>query len=222
MWFVYVLFMALVGLSIISFLVSKIANNSKQFFWLRFIVLLFFVVVAGIASNKYNFTIRRFSNVFTAMYLINLGKIIFQNVKLRFNNVYVCIICLLIIFELSCMLGGVSLNANIYRDILQPTFAGFSALYVIIFIGKCIPIQIGKCLAYIGKNSFYIMALHFVGFKLCSEILSFLDYKGANTYDLTPNINNDFGLYILYSLFGVGLPLLFMIIFRFSKKIIYR
>lgn len=41
------------------------------------------------------------------------------------------------------------------------------------YIGKRIEKYIvGKAIAYVGKESFYVMALHFVGFKLCTLSLS--------------------------------------------------
>lgn len=40
MWFVYVLFMALIGLSGISWGIRKLTNNDRQYEWTRFVVLL--------------------------------------------------------------------------------------------------------------------------------------------------------------------------------------
>ena len=75
MWFVYVLFMALIGLSIVSWTIKKITKTDRQYEWMRFIALLTMCMIAGILSNKYGLTIRRFSNTFTAMLLIYVGKI---------------------------------------------------------------------------------------------------------------------------------------------------
>lgn len=222
MWFVYVLFIALIGLSIVSWCIGKISKNERQYEWLRFIALLIMCMMAGILSNKYGLTIRRFSNTFTAMLLIYLGKTMYQRMKLDFNNVYLCVACLLIVFEVSCMLGSVGLNGNNYRDILQLIVAGPAMLYVIMFVGKRIEhLCLGKCLAYIGNNSFYIMALHFCGFKICSEILSSMKlWGGVNVADLTPYIGSNILLLMLYIVFGVGMPLLFMHIFRFFRQLI--
>ena len=70
MWFVYVLFMALIGLSIVSWAIKKISKNDRQYEWMRFFALLAMCILAGLLSNKYGLTIRRFSNTFTAMLLI--------------------------------------------------------------------------------------------------------------------------------------------------------
>lgn len=166
MWFVYVLFMALIGLSILSWIIKKIAKNERQYEWTRGIVLLTMCIIAGILSNKYGLTIRRFCNTFTAMLLIYVGKLMYQRLKLSFNNGYMAIVCALIAFEVACMLGGVALNGNDYKDILQLLVAAPAVLYIIMYIGKRIETNaLGKAIAYVGKDSFYVMALHFVGFN---------------------------------------------------------
>lgn len=169
MWFVYVLFMALIGLSIVSWVIKRITKNDRQYEWLRGIALLAMCIIAGLLSNKYGLTIRRFSNTFTAMLLIYLGKVMYQKMKLSFDNGYLAIVCALVAFEVACMLGGVALNGNKYEDILQLLVAAPAVLYIIMYIGKHIEKNlIGKAIAYVGNNSFYVMALHFVGFKLCT------------------------------------------------------
>lgn len=48
------------------------------------------------------------------------------------------------------------------------------------YIGKHIETNVvGKAIAYVGKESFYVMALHFVGFKFCTLALQGIDYGGG-------------------------------------------
>lgn len=222
MWFVYVLFMALIGLSVVSWGIKRLTHNDVQYEWTRFIVLLAMCVAAGILSNKYGLTIRRFSNTFTAMLLIYIGKIMYQKTKLSFDNGFVMVVCTLIVFEVACMLGGVSLNGNEYKDVLQLIVAAPATLYIIMYTGKHIEhLRVGKFLAYIGNNSFYVMALHFVGFKLCTMTLDAIGFRGGNIGELTPNIGSNALLLLLYALFGVGGPLMFMWGFRKVKGSIF-
>ena len=181
MWFVYVLFMALIGLSVLSWGCKKITKDVRQYEWTRAISLLLLCVIAGVMSNKYGLTIRRFSNVFTAMLLIYVGMQMYQRVKLQFSNGYMAIACAILVFEVACMLGGVGLNGNQYKDICQLIVAAPAVLYIIMYIGKHIERnRIGKALAYVGNNSFYVMALHFVGFKCCTLTLNTLvDNRGG-------------------------------------------
>lgn len=179
MWFVYVLFMALIGLSLISWLLNKLNKDKSKLSCLRFIILLAFTIVSGIVSNKYGFTIRRFSNVFTAMLLIDIGWIMNKKWQLKYNNKYIVVICALIAFEIVCMLGGVELNGNEYKDITQLIIAAPAVLYCIMYFSKKIEhTLIGKGLAKAGFDSFYIMALHFVGFKVCTISLHTIGLGG--------------------------------------------
>lgn len=148
---------------------------------MRFIALLTMCMVAGILSNKYGLTIRRFGNTFTAMLLIYVGRIMYQKIKLSFDNGYLAIVCGLVAFEVACMLGGVALNGNEYKDIFQLIVAASAVLYIIMYIGKHIETNVvGKAIAYIGKESFYVMALHIVGFKLCTLALLGIGYGGKS------------------------------------------
>lgn len=174
--------MALIGLSVVSWAIKKLAKDERQYEWMRGIALLAMCMAAGILSNKYGLTIRRFSNTFTVMLLIYVGKIMYQKMKLSFDNGYLAIVCGLVAFEVACMLGGVSLNGNEYMDILQMLVAAPAVLYIIMYIGKHIEANVvGKAIAYIGKDSFYVMALHFVGFKLCTLSLQSINYSGGKS-----------------------------------------
>lgn len=83
------------------------------------------------------------------------------------------------------------------------------------YIGKHIEANVvGKAIAYVGKDSFYVMALHFVGFKFCTLALQGIGYGGANLSDLTPVVGSNILLLFVYAFFGVGFPLVFMWGFR--------
>lgn len=91
------------------------------------------------------------------------------------------------------------------------------------YIGKHIEANVvGKAIAYVGKDSFYVMALHFVGFKFCTLALQGIGYGGANLSDLTPVVGSNILLLFLYVIFGLGFPLLFMWGFREGKTIIQK
>ena len=215
MWFVYALFIALIGLSVLSWACKKIAKDIRQYEWTRVILLLVLCAIAGIMSNKYGVSIKRFSNIPTAMLLIYVGMQMYQRVKLQFTNGYVAMVCAILVFEIACMLGGVGLGGNLYKDICQVIVAAPAMLYVIMYIGKHIERnRIGKALAYVGKNSFYVMALHFVGFKCCTLMLNALVSDSWDISELQAPAGDNILLLILYGLFGVIVPLVFMWIFR--------
>ena len=65
-----------------------------------------------------------------------------------------------------------------------------------------------------------MMALHFVGFKICTLALQGIGMEGANLCDLTPSVGGNILLLFVYAFFGVGFPLVFMWGFRKGKKTI--
>ena len=71
------------------------------------------------------------------------------------------------------------MNGYEYKDILQLLVAAPAVLYIIMYICKHIEANVvGKAIAYIGKDSFYVMALRFVGFKFCALALQGIGYGG--------------------------------------------
>lgn len=179
MWFVYVLFIALIGLSITSWGIGKLVKDTQQRQYILFIVLLGLTTVSGILSNKYGLTLRRFSNVFTAMILIQIGWLMNRKFCFKYDNLFIAVICAMIGFEVACMLGGVALNANEYKDITQLIIASPAILYCIMYMGKKIEnTLIGKGLAKVGRESFYIMALHLAGMKICTMSLRAVNLGG--------------------------------------------
>jgi fucose 4-O-acetylase-like acetyltransferase len=71
----------------------------------------------------------------------------------------------------------------------------------------------GLLLAVIGENSFYIMGLHFVSFKLFSVILNSFGFC-QNLALLKPDVKNSFTLLLGYVLFGVFVPIAFVSIIK--------
>jgi len=183
-------------------------------------LLTFFVmaVASGILSNKYGITIKRCSNIFTAMLLIYFGKYLFQRLRMRFDNGLMAIASTVMLYEISMMYGGVSLNANKFSDIAALLAGCFSALYLIAYIGRKIEGSLmERFVRYCGKESFYIMALHLVGFKLCTMTLSLVGINECRLSDLQPSVGNNIFLMVVYLAFGVLFPLAFIWAFRKLK-----
>lgn len=182
MWFVYVLFMALIGLSVLSWTINKLVNDTHMRQYVLLTMLIGLTIVSGILSNKYGLTIKRFSNVFTAMLLIYIGWFMNRKFCIKYDNLFIAIICVMIGFEVACMLGGVALNANEYKDILQLIVASPAILYSIMYVGKKIEdTLIGRALAKVGRESFYIMALHLAGMKICTITLQTAKLGGVHS-----------------------------------------
>lgn len=144
----------------------------------------------------------------------------FQTMRLKFNNGLFAIASAVMLYEVSVMYGGVSLNANKFSDIAALLTGCFSALYLIAYIGIRIegnPVE--RFVRYCGKESFYIMALHIVGFKLCTMSLSLIGINVCRLSDLQPHVGNNILLVLSYLAFGVLFPLAFMWTFRRVKAL---
>lgn len=106
------------------------------------------------------------------------------------------------------------MNSNSFHDVVTLVVASGASLYVVSWLAKCIESSIiGKSIAYVGKESFYVMGLHFFGFKVCSMLLIFCGLD-INFAELKAPAHESIWMLCMYLLFGVSIPLLFMWIFR--------
>ena len=183
--------------------------------WLP-IILLSLQIVSCIATNVYGFTIPRFSNAISIMLLLYIGQQLNGKLKVKFDNIYLFVISVLVVYESSLLIGSIGLNHNGYKDVLQLTVGCTAALYAVCFIAKKLEKwRIGKVLELCGRESFYIMGLHIVGFKLCTMMLMSVGVINGGLENLmTPQIGNNVFLLIVYTLCGMFFPVAFMYGFR--------
>lgn len=220
MWFVYVLFMALCYISIVSFVIAKIAPpRSTLYEKARCYVLLGGAIAASFLTHVFDFTIPRFNNVFTAAWLIYVGMQLVQRYKLKFDNWFVFWLSLMIFYSFAVLRGDVHLNRNEFDDIISLTVSSCCALYVLCFLSKRLKGWFAKGMAVIGRDSFYIMGLHFLTFKLGSCSLNAVSNLNLNPADLMAPAHNVL-LYIYFVLIGVLMPLAMLWIWRRFKNFI--
>lgn len=219
MWFVYVLFIALFCLSITSWGLNQFLKGIK-YEYARAILLLFICMMSCMLTNFFDITIPRFNNSLTAMWLIYCGYMLKNKFNLIFQNKYICMASFLIIYHIATNSGMVLLNSNKYSDVVSLTASSISALYVICYFSRKIEsFKVGQLLALCGKDSFYIMGLHFVGFKIGTYILAYLGIH-RDLSELTAPAGNSFLLLVFYWLFAITFSLCFMALFRKIKKLL--
>ena len=95
--------------------------------------------------------------------------------------------------------------------------AAFSGIFMTLFVAKfALYIDlVKKVLAFIGKESFHIMALHFVGFKVLTTLYVIflgLDFHLMAYYHLTQVPS------YIYIIFGIGIPLLLRKAYNLIKR----
>lgn len=158
------------------------------------------------------------------MLLLYIGQQLNGRLKVKFDNPYLFVAAILVVYESSLLIGPIGLNHNGYKDVLQLTVGSTAALYTVCFISKKLEkLRIGKVLELCGRESFYIMGLHIVGFKLCTMLLMVLNIvDGGLEYLMTPKLGNNIILLIVYTLCGLFFPVAFMYVFRRLKSFILK
>ena len=156
------------------------------------------------------------------MLLLYIGQQLNGRWKVKFDNPYLFVAALLVVYESSLLIGPVGLNHNSYKDVLQLTAGSTAALYAVCFISRKLEKwRIGKVLELCGRESFYIMGLHIVGFKLCTMLLMALGIIDGGLENLmTPHLEHNVFLLIVYTLCGLFFPIAFMFIFRKLKLLV--
>ena len=141
-----------------------------------------------------------------------------------FENGLVLFVCVIIFYQYNLFDGGMALNSNRFHDMVHLVVCSWSAMYILAFIGKKIQrSSAGKLIAYIGKESFWIMGLHMVGFHVFTTILNSFGMEFEHHFT-TPNIDSNITLLIGYLFFGIGIPLLIRLTFkiRWSRHLHFR
>jgi fucose 4-O-acetylase-like acetyltransferase len=221
MWFLYVLLLAFIGYSIVSFVVSKFAKE-KDYELYRSIILLGLCILSCSATQLLGFTIPRGSNTLTAMWLIYCGYVTKNKLSIKFSSFIVAIISFFLVWHLSSIEGCIHLNDNTYKDVAVLTISSLSALYMICYFSKKIESKhIGRFLALCGRDSFHIMALHLIGFKVGLTIYNHsLGYVNIATQK--PDLGTNYPLVAALFLFSILFSLGFMFVFRKIKTLMMR
>lgn len=222
MWFLYVLLYAFVGLSLLSFGLTKIVRDEKEIMYVRLILLFALASISCYLSNKEGYTINRLNQTFTAMILIEIGRIINQILKWEYTNIYIFTGCLLLFLHIILMLEPTpSLAKNQFSDLLSLIVGSACAIYIWGFLYKKLKtIIFAQCVCCVGRESLYVMMFHIIGLFICNSLFEYVGYfstnssKGMYIYYL----NSDPLLIICYLLVGVGFPLLVIGFYRSVKS----
>lgn len=212
MWFLYTLIYSMIGLSVLAWFVNRFCKNEHRQQWVFFLVLLLGAVFSCIATQKFGFTINRVNIAFTAMFLINVGRLTRQKMNVNYNNIWMLFICITILIQCFILQHlNLVMAKNLYQDIGWLCMGCFSLIYIYTFIAKhCEKSYFVRIVAKIGRDSFYVMALHILGFFLCNSLLVALGFfeatseKGLYTFAYGSNV----ALFALYTFMGLALPLL--------------
>lgn len=132
------------------------------------------------------------------------------------------IAALLILWILSLDIGRIELAKNQIINVYLFYPVTVLGMYFCLCLGDVINKSKAKnFVAYIGKNSFHIMGLHFLSFK----VLDFFASKFYHETDLAVIgrfTNSGYDIKLLYVIVGVGLPLIIISLFNQFKLVLNR
>ena len=223
MWFGFVLFLALCIISITNWGIKVIGKRLKEETQEEVLSLIFLCMAVASCSltQLLGITIPRFNNTLVAVWLVYVGMVLVQKYGIEFSNGIFAFACAVIAWHSSTSKGAVNLVANDFRDVIVLTVTSGACLYVVCYISKKIEkvTWIRLLLSKVGRDSLYIMGLHFVGFKFATIFLNVLGYN-SNLAILVPNVEGHILFLMLYVIFGVFVPLVIIEGFRFLKIVI--
>ena len=216
LWFAYVLFEALCGYSLLTFAMSEFFRCEKnQKFLIKGCVILTMTIVSNILSQNFGITQNRASNVFPAMLLIYIGQWFNVERKMNYNSSLMAIVCFLLIVQVGLSSGGIHLNDNVFHDVFHLIVGGCAYTYLLLFlIKKCNCTFVKKILAFLGKYSFAIMALHLLCFKLCICAWNGIFHTSLNIAALSPEIGRQYIMGVIFLLISCFLPAVLGVFFE--------
>ena len=112
------------------------------------------------------------------------------------------------------------MNNNYFQDPAFLLVVAICGMYVLYYLSqKMTGGGYSKILSFIGRQSFWIMVLHFAGFKIGSGILNL--FINTDVSSLTPTASNVF--YVLFYLFvGISIPCVVGVAIEKTKKLVIR
>ncbi len=207
LWFLCALFLALCGLSVVACVARRYARH--HYIVVMLVVLFLLGVFSSVLDNVFGFYIPRFNNALTAMWLIYLGHLIRGVMACRFDNLWFASGAFLI------FLSGILLLRQLpFRSFLLQSVIACVALYVVCFVSlKIESAAVGRLVGLCGRDSLYVMALQFVAFRVCTELLNAAGFA-LNPAALMPSTGGSILLLSAYLLSGLLLPIAFARLWR--------
>ena len=164
------------------------------------------------------------------MWLIYLGMLI-RRWNISFDRLLPALIFAAVVVLFTYITRGVSLNENRFDGVVILSLTSFCALYAICYLSRRLTdTKVGNLMAYIGRDSFHIMAYHLIAFKVCTMLLNLIGYNPLATDSagttatplpldiLTPDVGSNIFLWLIYLAAGTLLPLLPIALYRRLKK----
>lgn len=220
MWFFIVQIIALLGLTIIVNILTKIAkrykiNHNKLIFFVLLLLLLFSVTLTEIFS----ITIPRISIAMSIMILIYIGYYLNQILEIKYDSKLLFFVSTITLICNAIFEGKIMLNENKIINPITFVITSICGIYMLCFLAKKIQeLKVGKFFSMCGRYSFQIMAFHLISFKVATWIIAKCKIENMTELpDLIPKTSNII-TFVIYMFAGIVVPILLAKLFEKIKN----
>ena len=240
LWFVPTLILALGVFGTVVYLSKKMSiiickkckaeDNSNIELIKKLLIVLISIILGslGVYLNINNLSLLyRFHTSFVVIPICTMGYF-FKLYKNIIKEQYKIIISIILLFITYIIIWNLTNKKGLSIDLYSNKIVNFSTFYIVSFIGILFCISLGNIIskirpinnviALIGKYSFYIMALHYICFKLVDVIYSNIIgdtniWRTTAVFVAYPN-----NLWPLYIVIGCSIPLIIGFLYEGSIK----
>ena len=134
MWYANVLFMALVILALSDWFIRLFVKNDNARV-VRLISTLCLMLTSSALTNVAGFTIPRFNNTLTAVFLIDLCQFLYRKLEWKFDNPWVFTIAAVVLLSLP-LYGHLSMTNNYFQDPAFLLIVAICGMYVLYYLSQ--------------------------------------------------------------------------------------
>ena len=134
MWYANVLFMALIILALLDWFIRFFVKNDNAR-TVRLIATLCIMLTSSTLTNLAGFTIPRFNNTLTAVFLIDLCQFLYRKLEWKFDNPWAFVVSAIILLSMP-LYGYLSMNNNIFQDPAFLLVVAICGMYVLYYLSQ--------------------------------------------------------------------------------------
>ena len=205
-WFIQALFIGSIG----TLILLRIVKSEKT----GILIMMLFSMLALWLESSIS-TPQVFSNVCLAMMFILVG-IFMRKYEFVLKKTVLIFPTFLIV-----LIGSIYCFASFdycpYWKTLPFLLVGTAGCIMVVNICNCITPSFTRVLCFIGDNSFIILTLHLLSFRIVSYILMKIHNLSVDSLSMHPTITSYDHMWIVYTICGVLTPLLLQIAYNYVK-----
>ena len=223
-WFLTSLFEVNILFGLISFIIFKVFSKHQES--IRFTTVIACFLYGDYLTRHQIFLQRNFNIALVAVLIFYFGYLYQKYEEYVKINIFGAI-SLFAVLCYSMYQGSVHMIINQYSSLAFFIIVSAAGIYINIYMAKkLIAIDSFGLLQYIGKSSLFILAFHFLSFKVVYLIQIKLYHLPITVLAKFPVLDSNHGWWILYILCGVfiptGIKFVFDKAFLLSKRYLFR